>query len=516
MAPTNLPDESIELFLDAAPDATVIVDPAGRIAFVNVEAEALFEYSREELVGQPVESLLPERFRDRHASQAGCFVAPRRDPMGAGRELFARRKDGTEFPAQISLSPVHTEHGTFVSSAIRDITSRKAAERELIEARELAEHANRAKSAFLAAASHDLRQPLQTLTLLSSVLTRSVAADSKAAVAVANQSEALRLMAGLVNSLLDVSKLDAGVVRPDIMDCSVSNIFSRLKAEFAALAEAKGLGLVVEDCDDSVRTDPALLGQIIQNLLANAIRYTREGHVRMRARAVNEAVRIEVLDTGIGIPADELHVVFDEFHQVPRANRQPHEGLGLGLSIVRRIANLLGCTVEVTSTVGRGSCFSVSVPRAALDNRAPTRVPKPAAGKVPVGALVLVIDDDAAVAEATAMLFVSAGLEAIVSRDLREALQKVLSTGRSPSLLVCDYHLGRAETGLEAISALRRVTEPRLAAIIVSGDTSSRIVESLSGVADCHLLSKPVDVDQLLELSMRLLRERGGALDSAA
>ena len=108
MAPTNLPDESIELFLDAAPDVTVIVDPAGRIAFVNVEAEALFEYSREELVGQPVESLLPERFRDRHASQAGCFVTPRRDPMGAGRELFARRKDGTEFPIEAMLSTLAT------------------------------------------------------------------------------------------------------------------------------------------------------------------------------------------------------------------------------------------------------------------------------------------------------------------------------------------------------------------------------------------------------------------------
>jgi PAS domain S-box-containing protein len=194
---TELSDDQLKAFLDASPDAMVIVDEGGTIVFVNIETEAMFEYSRAELIGQPVELLLPERFRNRHASHvSGYSLAPRRRPMGAGLELYARRKDGTEFPVEISLSPVATAQGRFVSSAIRNVADQKAIERRLIEARELAEHANRAKSAFLAAASHDLRQPLQTLSLLTSALGRFVPSDSKAATAVANQSDALRSMAG--------------------------------------------------------------------------------------------------------------------------------------------------------------------------------------------------------------------------------------------------------------------------------------------------------------------------------
>ncbi|HEY9182733.1 MAG TPA: PAS domain-containing sensor histidine kinase, partial [Gammaproteobacteria bacterium] len=347
---TELPDDQIKAFLDASPDAMVIVDDGGRIVFVNIQTEAMFEYPRAELVGQPVELLLPERFRDRHASHVCSYsVAPRRRPMGAGLELYARRKDGTEFPVEISLSPVTTARGRFVSSAIRNVTDRKAIERQLIEARQSAERANQAKSAFLAAASHDLRQPLQTLSLLTSALGRVVPSDSKAATAVANQSEALRSMAELLNALLDISKLEAGVVKPDLTDCSVRQIFTRLRHEFAALAEAKGLELIVEDCHDVVRTDPVLLGQIIQNLVGNAIRYTRQGWVRLRCIASLHAVQIEVADTGIGIPAEELELVFDEYYQTSRKIGEARQGIGLGLSIARRVAALLGCSLDVTS-----------------------------------------------------------------------------------------------------------------------------------------------------------------------
>ncbi|HLF12707.1 MAG TPA: PAS domain-containing sensor histidine kinase, partial [Gammaproteobacteria bacterium] len=292
-----------EAFLDAAPDAMVIVDSEGTIAFVNTQAEAMFAYSRAELIGQPVEVLLPERFRNHHPThRTGYFLSPRPRPMGAGLELFALRKDGTEFPAEISLGPVQTEHGLFVSSAIRDITDRKTVESELIAARKEADTANRAKSAFLAAASHDLRQPLQTLTLLGGVLSRAVPSGSKAADAVAGQAQALQSMAELPNSLLDISKLEAGAVKPDIADCPVQVIFERLRGEFTALAAAKGLELIVEDCDDVVHTDPTLLGQIIRNLVANAIRYTGDGWVRLRSLGLAAAVRIEVLDSGVGIP----------------------------------------------------------------------------------------------------------------------------------------------------------------------------------------------------------------------
>lgn len=505
-----LSDDQIKAFLDAAPDAMVTVDGQGRIAFVNIETEAMFQYSRADLIGRPVEMLLPERYRDRHSEHlVSYFVSPRRRPMGAGLELYGLRKDGTEFPVEISLSPVSTERGTFVSSAIRDVTDRKVMERKLVEAREFAEQANRAKSAFLAAASHDLRQPLQTLTLLSSVLSRVVPTDSKAATAVASQSEALRLMGELLNSLLDISKLEAGVIKPDITDFSVSRVFKRLRAEFASLAEAKGLKLIVEDCDTVVRTDPTLLSQIIQNLIANAIRYTRQGWVSLTCLAAPETVRIEVLDTGVGIPADELDLIFKEFYQAREdKGAAPREGVGLGLAIARRMAGLLGCSLEASSTPGKGSCFSLTVPRAESavqpENFREIAEAAPLAG----GGLVIVVDDDSGVADATVMLLGTLGVECFAVPGSAEALEAVGDRGRELSLIVCDYHLADGETGVEAIRRIRGATDEGVPAILVTGDTSSSIGRSLDELEGCHLMSKPVIAGDLFDLAERLLSSR--------
>ena len=504
-------DDQIKAFLDAAPDAMVIVDSQGRIAFVNIETEAMFQYSRGELVGRPIEMLLPERYRQRHHDHiARYFLSPRRRPMGAGLELFGLRKEGTEFPVEISLSPVSTEGGSFVSSAIRDVTDRKIVERKLVEAREFAERANRAKSEFLATASHDLRQPLQTLTLLSSVLNRVVPGDSKAATAVANQSEALRLIGELLNSLLDVSKLEAGVIKPDIRDVAISSIFRRLRAEFGALAEAKGLELRVEDSSSVVRTDPILLSQIIQNLLANAIRYTQRGWVGLRSLALNDIVRIEVLDSGVGIPVEELGLIFDEFYQA-RDTRAGgvREGAGLGLAIARRMATLLGCSLEAESLPGKGSCFALAVPRA----EAAAEIVEVAAavGRATLSerSLILVIDDDRGVADATVMLLASAGFESVSAAGAAEAIEALNSrNGPGLGLLICDYHLSDGQNGVDAIREIRARTDPRVPAILVSGDTSSSITQLLDELELCHLLRKPVDAEALLDLSQRMLGER--------
>jgi PAS domain S-box-containing protein len=505
-----LPDDQIRAFLDAAPDAIVIVDQRGKIAFVNVEVEAMFQYTRAELVGRRVEMLLPERFRDSHEDHlTRYFLAPRRRPMGGELELYGLRKDGTEFPVEVSLSPVSTEAGPFVSSAIRDVTARKVVEQKLIEAREFAEQANRAKSAFLAAASHDLRQPLQTLTLLSKVLSRAAPMDSRMATAVANQSEALRLMGELLNSLLDISKLEAGAVKPDLTDVSIRRIFERLRSEFAALAEAKGLELLVEECDAVVRTDPTLLSQIIQNLIGNAIRYTRRGCINLRCAASTETVKIEVLDTGIGIPSDELELIFDEFYQTRDGKGGgSREGVGLGLSIARRMADLLGCSLEARSTLGHGSRFSLTVPRAETAARTENYGVSATQTPFPADALVLIVDDDEAVANATSMLLGSLGIDCVATSGSAEALEAIENRGESPSLLICDYHLGGAETGVDVIRAIRDRVGSDLPAILVSGDTTAKVTEVLQGIESCRLLSKPVDAENLLELSARLLRAR--------
>jgi PAS domain S-box-containing protein len=361
-----LPFEQIAAFLDAVPDAMLVVDPLGNIALVNAQAEALFAFARGDLVGRSLAAVLPERFRDRHAEhQNGYMGSPWPRPMGGGLELYARRKDGSEFPVEVSLSPLQTSCGTFVASAIRDVTQRKLFEQQLVEARDAAERASRAKSALLTAASHDLRQPLQTLMLLSTLLSSLLPRDTEAAGAVATQSAMLRTMTELLNSLLDLSALDGGGLKPSIQDCSLRTVCSRLVTTFAPQAAAKKLELIVDEQEHVVRTDPALLGRILQNLVANGIRYTSRGSVRVRSVALETAVRIEVSDTGPGIAAGELDRIFEEFYQGPDAARQAREGVGLGLAIVRRLAIALCCPFEVTSCVGRGSCFAISVPKSA-------------------------------------------------------------------------------------------------------------------------------------------------------
>jgi CheY-like chemotaxis protein/anti-sigma regulatory factor (Ser/Thr protein kinase) len=313
-------------------------------------------------------------------------------------------------------------------------------------------------------------------------------------------------MAELLNSLLDISKLEAGAVKPDIADCSVRAIFERLRGEFTALAAAKGLELIVEECDDVVHTDPTLLGQIIRNLVANAIRYTGDGWVRLRSLGLAAAVRIEVLDSGVGIPVNELDLIFEEFYQTPRPSGQRREGLGLGLSIVRRLASLLGHEVEVESKVGAGSCFAVRVPRGAgqeartYPSQPRVTLPAPNAG------LILVVDDEAAVADATAMLLGVMGFDVVVAADSQQAKERLRNAGRTPNLLLCDFHLGRGENGIDAIRAIREATQQSVPAILISGDTSSAMPEARQRIDGCHLLNKPVDADELLDLISRLLQ----------
>lgn len=366
----EFPSDQFNLLLDAAPDAMVTVDSSGSIAYVNTEAESMFRYARSEVLGKPVEMLLPARLQRRHARRLqGFFVAPRRRPMGTGLEIVARRKDGSEFPAEVNLGPVLTDRGMFISSIIRDVTRRKEIESRLAKERDLAERANRAKSAWLAIASHDLKQPVQTLLLLNGVLSVEVPALSQAATAVTDQAEVLRSMASLLDALLDINELDAGAITPDFCDCSLRSIFTRLRRQFAGLAEDKGLEFIVEDTDEVVRTDPTLLGEVIQNLVANAIRYTPTGNVHLHARRSFDTVSIEVLDTGIGIAADQLDQIFKEFYQVPAAVDGERDGVGLGLSIARRIASLLESSLEVTSVPGQGSCFALRVPRSQAATR---------------------------------------------------------------------------------------------------------------------------------------------------
>lgn len=498
----DLTGELATNLLNAAPDPTVIVDTRGVIVFANALVEETFGYEPAELIEQPVETLLPKRFRAVHAKHRSRFFEnPRSRPMGAGFELYGLHRDGHEFPVEISLSPVETRSGVLVSSAIRDITDRKAIERALVEARNDADRANRAKSAFLAAASHDLRQPLQTLTLLNTALGRIADPGSRVADIAAGEAQALSSMSELLSSLLDISKLEAGAVKPDIEDCSVKRIFERLRAQFSTQAEAKGLNLIVDECDDVVRTDATLLEQIVQNLIANAIRYTKRGLVRLRCLHHSTFVQIDVLDTGIGIPANELEFIFEEFYQAPRQPGERREGLGLGLSIVRRVADLLELRLEVESTPGQGSRFTLNVPRGTRVETFATTASMPRrAVRSGGGRIVLVVDDDDAVANATAMLLEVEGYRPVIAGHFDEARDRLAEMAGPPDLVICDLHFDAGPGGVETIGRIREITRCVIPALLVTGDTAMAAAARANDLKKCRLLRKPIDADELLAL----------------
>ena len=229
------------------------------------------------------------------------------------------------------------------------------------EARGVADRANQGKSRFLATASHDLRQPLQTLALLNGTL-RRIVGDPDAAEALSQQDQAIGAMSRLLNTLLDISKLESGAIKPEPTDFTVAALFQELRSEFASMAANKGLQLEVEACADQVHSDPSLVEQILRNLVSNAIKYTREGWVRLRCLHEAPLIRIEVLDTGIGIPADQIPYIYDEFYQVGVPSNSSRDGYGLGLSIVQRLVKLLTLKLDVRSEVGQGSTFSLVLP----------------------------------------------------------------------------------------------------------------------------------------------------------
>jgi two-component system, sensor histidine kinase len=386
---------------------------------------------------------------------------------------------------------------------VSELLARAQHEEVVRTARDSADRANQAKSRFLATASHDLRQPLQTLSLLNGTLRRRWM-DGTSREALAQQEQAITGMSRLLNALLDISKLESGAIKPDPSDFTVSAIFEELRQEFAAIASNKGLAFEVTPCDDSVHSDPSLVGQILRNLVSNAIKYTRVGSVALRCLHEPSCVRIEVLDTGIGIPAEQLRYIYDEFYQVGIPANITREGYGLGLSIVQRIVTLLEVRLDVQSEVGKGSIFSLTLPAGHGAAR-----PAPRTGAAPTAAMrqdrtrVLLVEDDPAVLNATRMLLKSDGYEVTGVATLAEALEQARADTRI-DLLVTDYHLRGGETGTRVIDSLRAQLDRPLKAVLITGDTSSAVKE-LPQDPWLRIVSKPVNADKLLSLLRALL-----------
>ena len=500
--------------LDAAPDAMIIIDDAGVIRFANRQVSALFGYAHDDIVGRSVEELLPERFRQRHlAHRQGYTASLRMRPMGPGLALFGRRQDGSELPVEISLSPIEAGDRVLVAAAIRDVTDRKRVEAELRaaqesseEARESADRANQAKSRFLATASHDLRQPLQTLALLNGSLRRLVT-DTDAREALSQQDQAIDAMARLLNALLDISKVESGAIRPDLRNFDVAALLQGLRREFGGLAASKGLDLQVEASRKFAHSDRSLVEQIMKNLVSNAIKYTHKGHVLLRASAPdNSAIRVDVLDTGVGIPSEHLAYIYDEFYQVGVPTSSSRDGYGLGLSIVQRLVKLLDLRLEVSSEVGKGSIFSLILPSGA----AQSAVAEGDRGRAPERSAashrrrVLLVEDDVGVRDATRMLLKVEGYHVTAVANLAEAVRS--AQAEAPDLLVTDYHLADGELGTQVIAALSQALGHPLKAVLVTGDTSS-VVKHLESDPHLRITSKPVNAEALLNVLIALLAD---------
>lgn len=374
---------------------------------------------------------------------------------------------------------------------------------EVLLARDRAEDANKAKSRFLAAASHDLRQPLHTLSLYSAAL-KLRATDGGVGEIARSINKALSSLNALVDSLLDISKLDAGVVRPEPQRVSVRALIERVEADFRPVAREKGLEFRVAPVDVDVDSDPVLLERVVRNLVDNALKYTIAGSVTLSGELDENMVRITVRDTGQGIPEGERERIFEEFYQIGNPERDRSEGLGLGLAIVRRLARLLGLKVKLKSEPGRGSVFSVKLPRASVSRAAaPPFEAEPADGGMLDGAHVLVIDDEPAVRVGMRALLELWGCRVAACSGYEEAQRLLDNYELDVDVIVADLRLRQQEDGIDTVRRLRSRLG-HVPALLLSGDTApERLREAqASGLPFLH---KPVSAEKLKETMIAAL-----------
>jgi protein-histidine pros-kinase len=484
--------------LEAAPDAMVVADRNGRIRLVNGQTERLFGYRREELLGRPIEILVPHRFADVHPRHRDAYAGdPHPRPMGAGLELYGRRRDGSQFPVEISLSPLETEEGILITSAVRDITDRTRLEEnvrqknhELEMQNRRVQEASRMKSQFLANMSHELRTPLNSIIGFTEMMH-----DGRLGPLAEDHREYLgdiltsaRHLLHLINDVLDLSKVESGTMEffPEVVDLTV--LVAEVCTGLHPLAAAKSIH-VETDVDPSivdVVIDPAKLKQVLFNFLSNAVKFTPiEGRVQVRVRGEDGTFfRIEVEDTGVGVREEDMSRLFVEFQQLDAGAAKKYQGTGLGLALTRRIVETQGGRVGATSTPGRGSCFFAILPLVA---RQSTSVVKPHDGRLAattapaVGSNILVIDDDLPALRLVDAALRQIGFRTTSTDDPDVAL--AAAADHAPDLVVLDL-LMPGLPGTEWIDAFRAKSRGRPTPVIVW------TVKDLSPTERAYLLSK--------------------------
>jgi signal transduction histidine kinase/CheY-like chemotaxis protein len=375
---------------------------------------------------------------------------------------------------------------------------------DLQSQKDIAEQASLAKSTFLAAASHDLRQPVHALGLLAGAL-RGIPMAQEGHQLLDQIESSTNAMDGLFTALLDISRLDAGVVEVDRRPFALTPLIDRICRDHADEAKAKGVALISKPSDVTVESDPVLLERIVRNLVANAVRYTETGRIVVGYRRRGPMLSIQVWDTGPGIPLDQQEKIFQEYYQLGNAERYRSKGLGLGLAIVRRMTNLLDCKLTLRSQAGRGSCFEITVPVASRVKQ-PTETQSEMSSGALARGLVVVIDDESAIQRAMASLLAGWGHEIVTGGSGDEVMQRLSSRPDRPDLVICDYRLREGENGIRVIERIRAEYNQDIPAMLITGDTApDRLAEArASGLI---LLHKPVPNSKLRAAIVNLIRQ---------
>ncbi|MHC6226447.1 PAS domain-containing hybrid sensor histidine kinase/response regulator [Pseudomonas sp. X10] len=436
-----------------------------------------------------------------------------------GYETRLRRRDGSSIDVLMNLLLRPDEEGV-VEGFVADITERKQAQErlqqlndeleqrvaertnELIEARDAAQAANLSKDKYLAAASHDLLQPLNAARLLISTLRERSLAEAEQ-VLVERAHQALEGAEDLLTDLLDISRLDQAAIKPDLDLYRLDEVLRPLGSEFQPVAEAAGLGLRVRGGERVLYTDLRLLTRILRNFLSNACRYTEHGRVLLGWRQRASTLRIEVWDTGRGIAEDRLASIFLEFNQIEVSRAADRKGVGLGLAIVERIARILDYRIRVRSWPGRGSVFSIDVP---LSTEQPARavplLPLASVGDPLPGRRLLVLDNELSIRQSMASLLTQWGCEVLTASDLEDAL--AVLQGRPPELVLADFHLDDGLTGCHVVRDLRAHFACAIPAVMITADRSEQSRRAMQRLK-APLLNKPVKPGKLRAVLSQLL-----------
>lgn len=507
--------ERFRLVVEASPNAIIVTNASGQIELVNKQAEKLFRYTREELLGHQVEMLIPQRFRASHPTLRDQFMSePSTRAMGAGRDLYAHTKDGQEVPIEIGLNPIHTGQGMLVLSSIIDISERKAAEYRFKLQTEQIAAASRYKSEFLANMSHELRTPLNSILILSEQLknnsTGTLSARQVTHADIIHRSGSDLL--ALINDILDLSKIEAGRMSVLLETINLTDFVASVERSFRPMAEAKHLAFSVDldgDAPSMIFSDHQRIFQIIRNLFSNALKFTNQGAIRIsfsRADLRHDAqhkesrLAITVTDTGIGIPADKHDMIFDAFRQVDGSTSRCFGGTGLGLSISRSLAGLLGGAIYLQSTPGQGSRFTLELPGAMERSELPgnTELVLRNPELRPPGAQVLLVEDNPVEARHYAGLIRAMGFRVTVCPRAECALKACRAM--SYSCLVIDLALPD-QYGIDLIEQMKaeRLLENTTVIVNSARNLGQAELERLRACSVAVLTKSVEDEHQLLE-----------------